>query len=198
VHDAGLHDRGRPDLCYRVGQPGKPVADEDATVACAAVFDLGQHVQPIFGAFSALAYPQTEDVAFAIHRDRQHNIDRPVGDLPVADLDPDRVDEDDWVDRVQGTVLPLGHTFEHRISDRGDRLAGDLSPVDLRKMRGYFAGGQSLGGQRDDQVLDPGQPPLAFGDDLGFERRLAVSRACLLNPVELGRVRTGGVVDSGV
>jgi hypothetical protein len=44
VHDARLDNRGRPDLRHRVGQSAQAVADEDATILRAPVFDLGEHV----------------------------------------------------------------------------------------------------------------------------------------------------------
>jgi hypothetical protein len=39
------------------------------------------------------AGPQAEDVAATVDGDRQSDVDRPVRDLPVTDLDVDRVDE---------------------------------------------------------------------------------------------------------
>jgi hypothetical protein len=51
MHDAGLDDGGRPDLRDGLRQPGKPVADQEmGAVAGAAVFDLGEDVQPAVGA----------------------------------------------------------------------------------------------------------------------------------------------------
>ena len=55
MHDAGLDDRLRPDRADRVGQALQPVADDHAHVGDAAVLDLGQHRQPVLGAFAARA-----------------------------------------------------------------------------------------------------------------------------------------------
>ena len=63
-----------------------------------------------------------EDVAFPAHGDPDDDIDRLVADLPVADLDHDRVDEDHRIDRVQRPVAPLGHLLDHLVGDLGDRL----------------------------------------------------------------------------
>jgi hypothetical protein len=44
--------------------------------------------------------PQSQDVALPVDRDAQGQVDRPVGDLALADLHVDGVDEHDRVDRV--------------------------------------------------------------------------------------------------
>src|SRR4051794_14295576 len=66
--------------------------------------------------------------------------------------------------RVQRPVLPLGHALDDLVGDRGDRLPRDIGPVDLAQVGLDLAGGQPLGRQRDDQLVDTGQPPLTFGD----------------------------------
>jgi hypothetical protein len=82
-----------------------------------------------------------EDVAFAVYGDRERDVDGPVGDLPVTDLDADRVDKNHRIDRVQRTVVPLGHAVQHGVGDRGDHLVGHLRAIDFLKMRGHLAGG---------------------------------------------------------
>src|SRR3954454_8213246 len=44
--------------------------------------------------------PQPEDVAAALAGHRERDVDRSVGDLPVADLHVDRVDEHHRIDRL--------------------------------------------------------------------------------------------------
>lgn len=39
------------------------------------------------------AVPQPQNVAIAVEGDTDRDVDLPVGDLPVADLEVDRVDE---------------------------------------------------------------------------------------------------------
>jgi hypothetical protein len=63
-------------------------------------FDLGEHRKPELRALAAVAGPQPEDVAFTVAGHPDRDIHRPVGDLPVTDLDHDRVDEDDGVNPV--------------------------------------------------------------------------------------------------
>jgi len=50
-------------------------------------------VVPVLGALTAFAGPQPQDVALAVHADADDHVDRPVGDLALADLDVDGVDE---------------------------------------------------------------------------------------------------------
>ena len=107
------------------GRAFEAVADRDADVLDAAVLQLGQHLQPELGAFAAVTGPQPEDVAFPAHGDPDDHIDRLVADLPVADLDHDRVDEDHRIHRIQRPVGPLGHLLDHLVGDLGDRLLAD-------------------------------------------------------------------------
>jgi hypothetical protein len=84
-----LGHRPEPDRRDRVRQAGEAVADDHAHVLDAAVLELGEHVQPVFGALTtgaAVAGPQPEDVAVALAGDRECDVDGPVGHLPVADL----------------------------------------------------------------------------------------------------------------
>lgn len=53
------------------------------------------------GALAAVAGPQAEDVAFAVHSDADGCVDGSVGDLPVADLHHDGVEGDDRVDAIE-------------------------------------------------------------------------------------------------
>ena len=98
MDDAGLHDGLWPDIADDLGQPLQPVADQEEHVFDAAVAQVGEHGHPELRAFSALPGPQPEDVAFAVQADTDGGVDGPVGDLPVTDLDHDRVDEDRGVD----------------------------------------------------------------------------------------------------
>ena len=77
-------------------------------VSCdAAVAELGEDAGPELGAFAAgRADPHPEHVAFTVEVDAHGHVDRPVGDLAVADLDDDGVDQDHRVDGVERPVLP--------------------------------------------------------------------------------------------
>ena len=87
MHDAGLDDSELPDRGDGLGKALEPVADRDADVLDTAVLDFGQHREPELRPFAAVPGPQPEDVPFAIDADADRDVDRPVRDLPVADLD---------------------------------------------------------------------------------------------------------------
>lgn len=93
VQHAALDDRPWPHRVDRVRQPLQAVAHDDQDVVDAAVADLGEDLRPELGALAAVTGPQAQDVAFTLHTDRDGGVDPPVGDLAVADLHVDRVDE---------------------------------------------------------------------------------------------------------
>lgn len=86
-------------------------------VGDAAVLEFGEHVEPVFGALAAVTGPQPEDVAAALTGDRERDVDRPVGDLPVAVLDVDRVDEDHRIYRVERFVGTVRRELTDRLAD---------------------------------------------------------------------------------
>jgi len=134
----------------------------------------------------------------AVAGDRERHIDGPVGDLPVADLHVDGVDEDHRVDRVQRPVLPLEHALDDLVGDRGDRLPGHLRAVDLGQVGLHLAGGQALGRQRDHQLVHPGEPSLPLGHDLRLETAVPVAGHVDLHRTDLGQHRLGAVAVAGI
>jgi hypothetical protein len=109
MQHARLHDRQRPDVVDRLDQAAQAVADKEQHVVDAAVADLGKDLLPVLGTLTAIPDPQAEDLPHPVDGDPDHRVDRPIGDLAVADLDLDRVDEDHRVDAVQRPALPGGH-----------------------------------------------------------------------------------------
>jgi hypothetical protein len=92
-----------PDIADHLGQTLQPVADDEEHVPHAAVTQIGEHAHPELRTLAAGAGPQPEDVALAVEADPDRGVDRPVGDLPIADLDHDRIDEDRRVDLAVST-----------------------------------------------------------------------------------------------
>jgi len=88
-----LDHRLLPHGVDRIRQAFQPVAHEHEHVGDTPVLDLGEHVQPELRSVSAVAGPDPEDVAFAVHGDPDRHVERLVRDLAVADFDHDRVDE---------------------------------------------------------------------------------------------------------
>ena len=116
MHDARLGDGLRPDRADGLGEAFEPVADHHEHVAGAAAADLGEDPQPVLGAFAVavLPGPQPQDVPLAVGGYPQRDVDGPVGDLAVADLDMDGVQEQDRVNRVQRPGLPFGQPSSTR------------------------------------------------------------------------------------
>ena len=147
------------------------------------------------GALAAVAGPQAEDVAFPAHRHPDDDVDRFVADLAVADLDHQRVDEDHRIHRVQRPVAPLGHLLDHLVGDLRDGLLAHRGAVDLGEVRRDLPGGQPARGQRQHDLVDPGQPPLPLLHDLRLERCVGVAGHLDLHRTDLGqhRLRPGPV-----
>jgi len=102
----GLDDRERREVVDRLDQTAQAVADEEQDVVDAAIPDLAQHLVPVLGALAAVADPEAEDLPRPVDGDPDDGVEGPVGDLAVADLDLDRVDDNHWVDRVERPALP--------------------------------------------------------------------------------------------
>src|SRR5215207_8614340 len=63
--------------------------------------------------------------------DAERDIDRLVADQAfIADLDPQRIEEDQRIHRLERPVLPLADGLEHRVPDRRDQVGRDIKPVD--------------------------------------------------------------------
>ncbi len=65
-------------------------------------------------------------------------------------------------------------------------------------MRSDLAGGQTLRRQRQNDLVDPGQTPLAFLDDLRIEGGIGVSRDLDLYGADLGQHGLGAPAVAGV
>ncbi len=186
VQHTSLHDRQRPGRLDRFRQAFQPVAHDDAHVVDTAVLDLGEDLQPVLGALAAGADPQPENVAFAIDGHTDRCVDRPVGDLAVADLDHDRVDEHDRIHTIEGPVLPLGELADHPVGDLRDRLAADRGAIHLGQMRFDLTRRQPLGRQRDHHLVDTIEAALALADGLRLERAVTITRHVELHRADLG------------
>jgi hypothetical protein len=72
---------------------------------------------------ATVAGPQSEYVALAGAGDPDGYVDGPVGDLAVADLHVDGVDEHHRIDRLQRPVAPLGHLTDDLVGDPGEMVS---------------------------------------------------------------------------
>lgn len=74
---------------------------------------------------------QAEDVAFPAQGDPDRGVERAVGDLAVADLHHDRIDEDRSVGFIKRPHRPVVHLLEYLVGDSADRLFGHRGTVDF-------------------------------------------------------------------
>jgi hypothetical protein len=136
---AHLHDRGRPHGADHLRQSLQAVADDEEHILDATVTQVREHAHPELRALTTGARPEPQDVPFAVEGDTDRRVERAVGDLPVADLDHDRVDEDRRVDLLERSHGPVVHLLDHLVGGPGDGLLADRRAIDLGEVRALTA-----------------------------------------------------------
>lgn len=111
----------------------------------------------------------------AVEVDADRGVDRPVADLPVADLDHDRVDEHRGVDLLQRPGPPRLHLLDDPVGDPRDGVLGHRHPVNVGEVSRDLAGGQAFGVQRQHHPVHIGDPALTFAHDHRLEGAVAVT-----------------------
>jgi hypothetical protein len=96
--------------------------------------------------------------------------------LPVTDLDDHRIDEDHGIHLLQRPAQPLHHLARDLLGDPADRVLGDPGAVHLMEVRRDPPRRQPTRSERQDDLIDPREAPLALLDDPRLERRDSVSR----------------------
>lgn len=76
VDDALLDHRLLPSRVDRLRETLQPVTDRDEHVLDAPVLQLGEHLQPEPRTLLTITGPDAEDVAFPVHGDAHHDIER--------------------------------------------------------------------------------------------------------------------------
>lgn len=137
---------------------------------------LSSFPEPELGALGLLD-PQAEHLLFALAVEGQCDIDGLVAHQPlVADLDPQRVEENHRIHRIERPALPLAYLLEYSVGDPADQIGGNLDRIQLQKMRLNLAHRQAAGVQADDPIIKTLKPGLPLGDDLGLEAAVSVPR----------------------
>jgi hypothetical protein len=97
--------KDRPD---RLRKTLQAVDDGDQDILDAAGLQIVHDLEPEFGALRRLD-PEPKDVLRPVRRDAEREIDGLVANQAlVADLDPDGVEENEGIARLQRPVLPFG------------------------------------------------------------------------------------------
>jgi hypothetical protein len=101
MHDPGLHPGVWEDGLDRLGEALQPVDATDQDVLDAALFQLGQHLQPELGALGALE-PEPEHISLAVEVDADHDVAGEVADgAAVSDLHDQGIEEQDRIDVLE-------------------------------------------------------------------------------------------------
>ena len=190
VHDAQLDLRPGPRRPDRIRESLQSVAADDEGVGDAAVAQLGQHGAPELRSFAAgWSDPHAEHLAFTVQVDAHGHIDGPVGDVPVTDLDHDRIDQDHRIHRIERPRLERLQVLNDRVSDPADRVPRHLGPVDLGEVGLDVAGRHPLRVERHDVARQPVETTLSLAHRGRLEARVAVPRDSQLDLTDLGRHR---------
>ena len=79
--------------------------------------------------------PEAEDFLGAIGAHAQRDMHSFVANQPfVADLDPQRVEENQRINCFQRAGLPEGNLLQHRVGDRADQIRRNLDAVEIAQM----------------------------------------------------------------
>ena len=162
-------------------EPVQAVAAGDQDVADAAVAQVGGHAGPEPGPFPGgrgiqrrFGQPDAQHVLFPVGVDAGREVGGlALHDVVVADLDHDRVQEDDGVNRIERPALPGPDLLQHGIGDAGDGLVRELGAIHLLKVMQDVADAHPVRIKADDHVVQAaGNPP----GPLGHQPRLEVPR----------------------
>ena len=109
--------------------------------------------------------PDAENLFGAVRLQTQRNIDRLVAhEAFVADLDPDGIEEHQWVVKIERPVLPFRNLVQHRIGDRRDQVGRDINAVEFLEVAADFPDRHAAGVHRDDLLVKVRKPALVFGN----------------------------------
>jgi hypothetical protein len=100
--------------------------------------------------------PHAQHVSRTIHSHAEREIARPTLDAAaIADLEHQRIKEDDRIDVLQRSLLPRPGIIHDRVSDPTDQIPADLDTVDLGDVRLDIPRRQTPGVQSEDLVVNP-------------------------------------------
>src|SRR4051812_28748975 len=198
MNNAGLDRRLREDSRDRLGKALQAIDHGDQHVFDAPVLEFGHDAQPELGPFGLLD-PQAQDLLGAIGPNPERDMDRLIADQSlVADLHPQRVKEDQRVDRLERAGLPGRDLVQDGIRDGADQVGRDLDAIQLAQMPDDLAGAHAPGIHRDHLVVEAGEAALILGNQLGIEAGLAIARDLQLQLASVGDHRLATIAVAAV
>lgn len=175
VDDAGLDPGLRKGGLDGLRKAFQPVHDGDEDVLDAPIAQVAENLGPELRALIGLE-PQAQNVPRAIRQNREGHEDRLVRDRPIAaDIDPDRVHEDDRIAGFQRAVLPGGDLLHDRVADCRNQAGRGFNPIDFLEMTLDLAGRHAPGIHADDLAIELRKAPLILGDQHRIERAVPVT-----------------------
>lgn len=113
----------------------------------------------------------------AVGQNAERDVDGLVAnEALIPDLDPDGVEEDQRIERVEWPVLPFAHFLQHRIGHGRDQVGRHVDAVELLQVAADLAHRHATRIHGDDLLVEIGKAALAFGDQLGVEGPGPVTR----------------------
>lgn len=89
---------------------------------------------------------------------------RVADDALLANLDPERVEEHQRIDRLQRPCLPGRDLLQNRVGDGTDEIGRDLDVVELAQMSDDLADAHAARIHRHDLLVEAGKAALVLGD----------------------------------
>src|SRR5690606_22952453 len=133
-----------------------------------------EDLEPELGTFGLLN-PQAQYITLTVGLDAKRQINGFVADHAIAaDLDAQRIEENDWIHRFQRTALPgnsLGHDF---VGHRADEVRRHVGAVALGQESLNLAHAHAPGIDGDDAFIKAGKSALVLRDQNGFKAAIAI------------------------
>src|SRR5215211_3641842 len=116
----------------------------------------------------------------------------------LADLHPQRVKEDQGIDRLERASLPGGDLVQNSIRNRTDQVGRDLDAIQLAQVPDDLPGAHAPGIHRDHLVVEAGKAALILGDQLRIEAGLAITRDLQVQLAGVGHDRLATIAVAAV
>jgi site-specific DNA recombinase len=198
VHDAGLNLRPREHGANRFGEALQPVGHRNEDVLDTAVLQLVHHPEPELGALGLLD-PQAQHLLRAVRADAEGDVHRLVPDgALVSNLDPQGVEEDQRVKRLERTLLPFGDFVQHGIRHGADQVGRDVDAVEIAQVALDLPRTHAPGVHRHDLVVEAWKTALVFGNQLRVKGREPVARDLEVKLARAGQHRLAAIAVAAV